>query len=171
MRFVKRCLISPALFRHTPCSNSKNYILCCNFECHDPDNVLRIFFRLSHFQIRPHYYYGPQAVVTFLYSPHTLSLLLAWKLTYEPIILSLSVKIKFLKNVILNLMKVVFSNSKYRALSQIAMDIAQVFFASVVITPILAGMSIDKWYIIIIGLTCSGIIWTTSLYFAEKGKL
>jgi len=51
------------------------------------------------------------------------------------------------------------------------MDIAQIFFASAVIAPILAGASSDKWYIITIGVVCSGMIWVFALYLAEKGKL
>jgi len=68
-------------------------------------------------------------------------------------------------------MVIKISTSKYKALSQIAMSVAQIFFASVVIAPILAGINIDEWYIILVGLTCSGTIWAVSLYFAEKGKL
>ncbi len=68
-------------------------------------------------------------------------------------------------------MVIKISTHKFKALSQIAMDISQVFFASVVIAPILAGKSADGWYIIMVGLVCSSIIWMSSLYFAEKGKL
>jgi len=68
-------------------------------------------------------------------------------------------------------MTIKFSTHKYKALSQVAMDIAQIFFASAVIAPILAGVSTDKWYIITIGIICSGMIWVLALYLAEKGKL
>ena len=69
------------------------------------------------------------------------------------------------------MLRIKLSAHKYKALSQATTDIAQVLFASAVITPILAGINLDNWYIILTGAISSVIIWGISLYFAEKGKL
>lgn len=68
-------------------------------------------------------------------------------------------------------MKLKLSTHKFRALSQISSDVGQIVFASVVVSPIIAGLSGDQWYIMIIGIIISLTIWVMALNFAEKGKL
>lgn len=63
------------------------------------------------------------------------------------------------------------STSKYKALSQISTDIGQIFFASLVISPLLVDFDQKQIGATIVGGILSLIFWYSSLYFAEKGKL
>jgi len=58
---------------------------------------------------------------------------------------------------------------KFRALSEISRDIAQVFFASVVIAPILAGLR--DTVVISLGMIGALLYWWLSILYAVKGKL
>lgn len=61
------------------------------------------------------------------------------------------------------------SKSKFRILSEIARDIAQVFFASVVVAPLIAGLR--DVIVISLGILGSIVFWWFSILFAIRGKL
>jgi len=63
------------------------------------------------------------------------------------------------------------TNSYFRALSEIFRDIAQVFFASVVVNPLVSGLDKLNWFSVILGMINSIVFWYLSLMFAERGKL
>ena len=70
-------------------------------------------------------------------------------------------------------MVIKISTSKYKALCQITKDVAQVFFASIVVPPLLSGFEKGGVgaIVFIAGAITTLMFWYFSLAFAEKGKL
>lgn len=63
------------------------------------------------------------------------------------------------------------SKSDFKVLSEISRDIAQVFFASAVISPLTAGLDLHSWPMVVLGLAASIFFWGLSLESARKGDL
>jgi len=63
------------------------------------------------------------------------------------------------------------SGSEFKVLSEISRDIGQVFFASVVVSPLVAGFDEENWQLIVLGMIGALVCWGFSLLFGKKGKL
>ncbi len=59
--------------------------------------------------------------------------------------------------------------SQFTVISEISRDIAQVFFASIVVSPFLAVDNID-WVVVLSGGLATGTFWIMSILFARKEK-
>lgn len=60
--------------------------------------------------------------------------------------------------------------SQIMALSEIARDIGQVFFATMVVSPFLIGIDKINWLVIIGGGILSFVFWTLSVFLAKRDK-
>lgn len=60
--------------------------------------------------------------------------------------------------------------TKTKVLSEISRDIGQVFFASVVIAPLMIRERVKDWLLIGLGIMGSLIFWWLSLLFVEKER-
>ena len=68
-------------------------------------------------------------------------------------------------------MKLDLSVHKFRALSQISSGAGQVFFATLVISPIVTNFDRGQLGVIVIGIAGAITLWYFSLQLAERGKL
>lgn len=68
-------------------------------------------------------------------------------------------------------MKLDLSIHKFRALSQISSGAGQVFFATLVISPIVTNFDRGQLGVIVIGIVGAITLWYFSLQLAERGKL
>jgi hypothetical protein len=62
-------------------------------------------------------------------------------------------------------------NSCLRVLSGIYKDIAQIFFASVVVTPLFSRSIENNWSLIVIGLGIALVFWSLAVKMGERGKI
>lgn len=56
------------------------------------------------------------------------------------------------------------------ALSEIASDIGQVFFATMVVSPFVIGIDKINWLVIMGGGILSFVFWCLSVFLAKRGK-
>lgn len=61
------------------------------------------------------------------------------------------------------------TNVQFIVLSEIARDIAQVFFATLVV-PLVFGLDTAAWYVILSGIIGSVTFWLLSIWFVKEGK-
>jgi hypothetical protein len=59
------------------------------------------------------------------------------------------------------------TTSEYKNLSEICRDVAQVFFASLVVAPLAAGFDIKQYPVILLGLVMSFLFWSFSFLLAK----
>ncbi len=60
--------------------------------------------------------------------------------------------------------------SESKNLSEICRDVAQVFFASLVVAPLAAGFDIKQWSMVLLGLVMSFVFWSFSFLLAKQGE-
>ncbi|PIP51919.1 hypothetical protein COX09_04475 [Candidatus Beckwithbacteria bacterium CG23_combo_of_CG06-09_8_20_14_all_47_9] len=63
------------------------------------------------------------------------------------------------------------AKSTHRVLSEIFRDVAQVFFASVVVTPLLTSETAVNWLLVRFGLGMALVSWLLAVTMGEKGKI
>lgn len=59
---------------------------------------------------------------------------------------------------------------QFIALSDISRDIGQVTFASMVVSPFLAGIDKINWLVILSGLMAALVFWFTSVFIIKRVK-
>lgn len=69
------------------------------------------------------------------------------------------------------LMKLNISTHKFKKLSEISSGAGQVFFATLVISPIVTNFDRNQLGVIVIGIVGAITLWYFSLQLAERGKL
>jgi hypothetical protein len=61
--------------------------------------------------------------------------------------------------------------SALKVLSEVSRDIAQVFFASAVVTPLFSGSIENNWVLIVFGFGIALAFWWLAVKIGEKGKI
>jgi hypothetical protein len=67
-------------------------------------------------------------------------------------------------------MKLVLESSQLKTLSEICINIGQVFFASFVISPFVLGFEKINWIGSVVGLLLTLIFWSISLILVKEGQ-